>query len=182
MPQKNVKKIFQKNRYYHVYNRGIDKRPIFLCHADYVYLIKLIQRQLCKFLLVFNDEKNLFEEVSNTRYFGDKIELYAYCLMPNHYHFLVKQISNRSMTRFIRSIFTSYVMYYNHKYSKSGRLFQNTYHAVMIKSQRQLNKTIEYIHENPAEITSDINKYKWSSKKDYINKTGGEWLKIGQTL
>lgn len=172
----NVRKKFKKNSFYHIYNRGINKTPIFLCEGDYEYFINLIKKLLSPYLEIHNPEKNTIEKLPNTKYMGHEIELYSYCLMPNHFHLLIKQISKRAMTKFMRRLMTSYVMHFNKKYGRSGRLFERTYCAVPIKSQKQLKNIISYIHENPAEITNELDNYTWSSRKDYIGKTNKNWL------
>lgn len=84
--------------------------------------------------------------------FFDEIKLLAYCLMPNHFHFLIKQSSLNSIYYFINSLNTRYVMYFNKKYKRVGPLFQGVYKAVLVEDDSQLLYLSKYIHRNPAKI------------------------------
>ncbi len=178
MPQKNAIKNFKNNSFHHIYNRGVDKREIFYTEQDYEYFIGLIKNLLQKESVIKNKDGSIKEVIPNKSYMGDKIELYAFCLMPNHFHLVLKQIKKRAITRFMRSLSTSYVMHFNKKYNRSGRLFEGTYRAVAIKTQEQFQNVLEYVHDNPKLLVQDSKNYRWSSKRIHSNKQILEWLKI----
>lgn len=100
-------------------------------------------------------------------------DLVAYCLMPNHYHFLIKQNGDVPISTFISKLFTSYSMYFNKKYNRVGTLFQDIFKSVLVDDNEQLLWLSAYIHQNPvvAGVTWDLNQWKWSSYGQYL---GGE--------
>src|SRR3989344_8009788 len=98
MPSKNVIKRYLENGYYHLYNRGVEKRKIFLDEQDYAVFLSYIRQYLEP--STGSDPKSL----------ADEVDLIAYCLMPNHFHFLAKQKTIDGITKFIRAICTNYVM------------------------------------------------------------------------
>ena len=166
MPAIHSVKLNLKDAFYHVYNRGTNKKLIFKDLNDYRYFIKLLNRYLSKTLPILDKYTNKITQTPNIRYIGNKLEIHAYCLMPNHIHFLLKQLEIDGMKSFMARLSISYAMYFNKKYNSSGRLFQGIYKARLIKSQTGLNNITQYIHENPIELTGKMN-YQWSSYKYY---------------
>ena len=161
MPSKNSVKVYAEDGYYHIYNRGVERRLIFLDEQDYgVFLSYLKQYLLPK------DEENLRARLSDikTSYkekvlilrllrmnnFNSEIFIICYCLMPNHFHFLVKQKSAGSIDKFMNSLCTRYTMYFNKKYKRVGSLYQDVYKAVMVETDMQLLYLTAYIHRNPV--------------------------------
>lgn len=160
MASKNSRKIYIENSYYHIYNRGVEKRDIFLDEQDYVIYLSYL-----KDYLLPKNEQELYKKLSDpsTSYkerdkvikllrlnnFFDEIILIAYCLMPNHFHLLVKQNNANSIDKFINSLGVRYSMYFNRKYKRVGKLFQDVYKAVMVESDEQLLHLTAYIHRNP---------------------------------
>ena len=178
MPQLNRVKKYKSNSVYHIYNRGIDRIPIFRDDYDYRYFLEKIRQLLLKEKKILDEEGNIKYVLPNKRYLGKQINIYAYCLMPNHFHLVIKQLPNRAIVKFMRSLSTSYAMHFNSKYNKSGRLFQGVYRAVLIQTDMQLSTTLDYIHNNPLEIINDLNNYKWSSRKAYNGKVKIDWLEV----
>jgi len=164
MPAKNRTKIYVENGYYHLYNRGVEKRNIFLDQQDYgVFLCYL------KEYLTPRDEKQLKKILANTKTsyrekakilkilalnnFSEEITLIAYCLMPNHFHFLLKQKNAGSIDQLMNSLGTRYTMYFNKKYNRVGVLYQGVYKAVLVSTDDQLLHLTRYIHSQ-AQIAS----------------------------
>jgi len=142
--------IFIKGEYYHIFNRGNRKGDIFLDNQDKgVFLERLIK---------YKDEC--------------QISILCYCLMPNHFHFLLKQEGEISVTNFIHRMLISYCMYFNKKYNTVGRLFQGPFKAKLVEGEEYLLQLSRYIHLNPGEIfkTRSLKNYLWSSYLDYIGK------------
>jgi len=108
--------------------------------------------------------------------YNKDIEMVAFCLMPNHYHFLIKSLNQNSMKDFIHSLALRYVRYFNKKYSRIGSLFQGRYKAVLISDDRYLLHLSRYIHLNPHEYTKDITKA-YSSYTDYLGLRKTKWVK-----
>ncbi|OGE10137.1 hypothetical protein A3A60_00535 [Candidatus Curtissbacteria bacterium RIFCSPLOWO2_01_FULL_42_26] len=161
MPAKNSIKIFLENGYYHAYNRGAGKTEIFLDDQDYQVFLHYLEKYLDK-----ASENSL----------AKKVKLLAYCLMPNHFHLFVQQLSRDGLTIFMRSLCTSYVMYYNKKHQRSGTLFQGIYKAALVESEPYFLHLSRYIHLNPSTITDDWIKYPYSSYDAYLGKKQISWI------
>ncbi len=156
---------FFTNGYYHIYNRGVDKRIIFQRYGHYLRFIATI-RSILKTgsatpRLSYNQSLAL-----NT-----KIDVLCYCLMPNHYHFLIKQKADNGITEFMHKLNTSYTKFFNLNLHRSGRLFEYTFKAKLIESDELLLHVSRYIHLNPviAHITQSPEEWKWSSYRDYVD-------------
>lgn len=134
---------------YHVMLRGINKQIIFQDDEDKT-----------RFLIALSS----FKDSSN-------YELYAYCLMDNHIHILMKEIDD-SISTAIKRISSSYVYWYNKKYDRCGHLFQERFKSEAVEGEGYLLTVLRYIHQNPvkAGIVDDISEYKWTSYNEYINK------------
>jgi len=164
MPSRNIYKEFVPESYYHVYNRGMNKQLIFRDENDYKYFLSLFKRYL---LLGYQDKQGrLYPN------YCDEIQLNAFCLMPNHFHLLLFQISKRSITEFMRSITTSYVMYFNKKYQRTGSLFEQRYKAIRLSDQSHFLHISRYIHMNPKDYLS----WNWSSLDYYTGYKAATWL------
>ncbi|MGB4438093.1 MAG: transposase [Sedimentibacter sp.] len=133
---------------YHVMLRGIDKRNIFLKPNDYEKFIE-----------------SIIKAKEKVKFF-----VYAYCLMTNHVHILVKQ-DNEDIGDTVRRIAVSYAQYHNNKYGRTGHLFQNRFRSEAVDNDQYFLTVIRYIHQNPlkAGIIKNIGDYKWSSYNEYIN-------------
>lgn len=180
MPGRNIIKTYDENGYYHVYNRGVEKRNIFLDEQDY--------RVFLSYLKSYLSPMDEFEKVAPSRklknYFG-MVDLLCYCLMPNHYHLLIRQHAPTAITEFIRSVSTKYAMYFNKKYQRSGHLFQGIYRAVVIESEAQLIHLSRYIHRNPDPTGLNpvgLLDYRYSSLPNYLGKIRQSWVKNREIL
>jgi len=171
MPSRYLEKIYGAESFYHVFNRGVAKRKIFVDDSDYNYFLYLLKRYLGKELLT--DAKN--RPIPN---YSHDMELVAYCLMPNHFHMLLYQETQDVIEKFFRSIGTAYSMYFNKKYKRVGSLFQDRYKAVHIDDDPYLTHISRYIHLNPLDIGKDYKKYGYSSLQYWLHpKTSPSWLK-----
>lgn len=155
-------RYFQNNYYYHCFNRGVDKRDIFLEDRDYMRFLATIETS--------NDPSSMRTIDPNKKtgkYFVDVIN---YCLMPNHYHLTLKQVCADGISIFLHRLGTSYTKYFNTKYKRSGRLFEYIFKANEIESDEQLTHLSRYIHLNPfsSQIVDNPQKYRWSSLKYYL--------------
>src|SRR3989344_6705439 len=193
MPSKNSVKLYVENSYYHVYNRGVDKRKIFIDKKDYSVFLGLLKRYLVPPPVNENgldsksDEsnKNKVGPRNNTkklRYRTDlykKIQLISYCLMPNHFHLMIKQSTKEAIIDIMRALSNSYVIYFNKKYERTGPLFSGKYKAVIVEGEPYLLHLTRYIHLNPLDLgyaRSDLVNYPYSSYADYLGKKNAEWL------
>ena len=163
------------NEIYHVFNRGVNRGNIFFADNDYKRLLEAVfhyRTNSTKFSYQkpFNDPVSLgsFEDSSREKGVA-KVQIIAYCLMPNHFHFLVKQLVDGGITSFVRHLFNSYAHYVNVKYGRIGPLLQGRFKNVHIESQEQLVHVSRYIHLNPlvAGLIPDLRNYRWSSYPIY---------------
>ena len=181
MPQKNTIKTYVKNSYYHVYNRGVEERIIFQDESDYLTFLNYLKTALSP-LQIPNLEDVSFKGQSfkgvprQPKNFNKKIELIAFCLMPNHFHLLVKQNKKNSMEGLMRSLITRYSMYFNKKYKRTGSLFQGRYKAVLVEDNEYLLHLSRYIHRNPVEIVDNLDQA-YSSYPAFLGKVDLEWIK-----
>ena len=179
---------FTINEFYHLYDRGVEKRNIFIDKNDYLRFIHDLYE--------FNDAKPappyVRRKESNvgraTSYIEREIlvNLHAFSLMPNHHHLLIEQLKDGGIYLFMKKLHGGYARAFNEKHKRSGYLFQGRYKDVYIKDDRQLTYLVCYIHSNPLELwkknwkekqltKSEINealkvleKYRWSSHLDYL--------------
>lgn len=171
------------DEHYHVYNRGAHKQIIFHDRADYVrflFLILFLQsplvfdrisRAVHRFVKhrVFDIDNADISEIVRRRY----VELMAFCLMPNHFHLILREVEENGIARYMQRVLNGYTKYYNTKYEVSGHLFQGPYKAVHVVSNEQLLYLSAYIHRNPRELThwkNNEQRYEWSSYQDYIRE------------
>ena len=177
MPSKNSVKLYLENGHYHIYNRGIDKRIIFLDEQDYRVFLHLLKVLLSPPSL--SDKHPLTEitgfnpvrlrPILDTLY--KEVDLLAYCLMPNHFHLLIKQQPIKAMEQFMRRLTISYGMYFNKKYKRVGHVFQDKFKAVNTKSNEQLMWSSSYIHMDPVKdkLVKHPSEYLWSSYNDFAS-------------
>ncbi|GHU07741.1 hypothetical protein FACS189431_2810 [Alphaproteobacteria bacterium] len=172
MPKKNIVKEYAPDTYYHIYSRGVNKAKVFLDEQDKTVFCSLLKRYLSS-----KDARDI-ERRAYTN-FRDEIDLVTYALMPNHFHMLVYQKENeRTITRFMRSLMTSYSMYFNKKYQRQGPVFQSNYLAIRIDSDEYLTHLSRYIHCNPSN---------WENSKDssmdfYRGDRRASWVKPAPVL
>lgn len=182
MPAKNTLKPYIENSYYHIYNRGVEKRIIFIDEQDYRVFLSYLKVYLSPEDLRKGDSFTNIPRRRPLNNFYQKIDLLAYCLMPNHFHLLLKQKPADGIEKFMRSIGTKFVQYFNRRYDRVGPLFQNTYKAVLIESDEQLLHLSRYIHLNPLGDNKKESPLQarllsvYSSYADYLGKRKTLWV------
>ncbi len=178
---------------YHVFNRSIAKLPIFKTNSDYVRTTKVVEFYRFKKLPIrFSYFKRLPDDLKKdfiNSYMQDEnktLEIMSYCIMPNHVHFLIKQLKFGGISNFMRNFQNSYSKYFNTKYKRAGSLFQAMFKAVRIESDEQLIHVSRYIHLNPTTSfiinPQQLEKYPWSSLKDYLSKQHQSFISTEQIL
>lgn len=167
------------NEIYHVFNRSVARQPIFFNQNDYQRALELVN--FYRFdhpPLRFSHYKRLPPDQKET-FFGSLlknnrqiIEILAFCIMPNHVHFLLKQKVENGIPTFMRNFQNSYAKYFNTKADRSGSLLQSMFKAVRIETDEQLIHVSRYVHLNPVTAyiieIDQLEHYAWSSFKDYI--------------
>src|SRR3990167_3288821 len=149
--------IFAKGAYYHIYNRGVAKQNIFLIDADRLRFISRIGQYSNKFDIV----------------------VIAYCLMPNHFHLIVRQEGEDSVGIFLRHLLVSYAMYFNKKYQRVGPVFQSRFKSKLIPDDTYMLQLVRYIHQNPREVMDrnvELQNYEWSSYPTYLGFKIGDFV------
>ncbi len=184
MPIRRV--VLANNQIYHILNRSLQRIPIFQNTKEKKRIINLInyysfKNRPCKFSRYKQFSKERREKIILELNPGRKkrVEIICYCLMPNHFHLLVKQAQDNGITRFMCDLQNSYVRYYNIKHNRKGPLFESQYKAIRISNEEQLLHVSRYIHLNPYSgyVVKNINElinYEWSSFKEYLNLTTQE--------
>lgn len=177
---------------YHVYNRGVEKRTVFSEEQDYFRFIHD--------LFEFNDsepagkiyayrQERQYAEVGLPQVRTPRkmiVEILAFCLMPNHFHLLVRQTNTNGVTEFMRKLGTGYTNYFNKKYERVGPLFQGKYKIVHVHNEAHFLYLPYYIHLNPLDliapewrddvifnqhqVISFLDTYRWSSYLDYTGQ------------
>lgn len=171
MPRRNVIKLDAPDSFQHVYTRGHSKRKVFLDEQDYITFLTLLQRYLSA------EEAHDPYGVPYPNFYN-KLELLAYCLMPNHIHLLIYQRQPEAMAKFMKSVLTSYSRYFNKKYKRSGALFESRYKASMISDESYLEHISRYIHLNPRQWRD----YEYSSLPYYLQQDEVSWIRPKRIL
>lgn len=187
---------FVNGEIYHVFNRGVEKRNIFQQISDYFRFIfclyELNDKNLIKMRSRIQERKER-KRTGRTRAIKKEskeslVEIIAFCLMPNHYHLVLRQLVDGGTALFMKKLGDSYVGYFNQKYDRKGMgsLFQGRFKAIHIKTDDQLINLICYIFTNPVELLEKtwketgvenstktikhLESYRWSGYLDCIGK------------
>jgi len=188
MPARNRIKTYIPDTYYHLYNRGVEKRGIFLDAQDYAvwqsYLkVYLLPKNVEELTRIFSSdvtttiEKEKARRLLQLNNFSETIRLHAYCFMSNHFHLLIHQKDGENIDQFMNSLGTRYTMYFNKKYKRVGPLFQGVYKAVRVTSEEQLLYLTKYIHRNPyGGNRSKGETYPYSSYAKYSSSEHELWV------
>lgn len=144
---------FIQGHYYHIYNRGCNKEKIFFYEDNYYYLLKKMK--------------------TSFRDYGANV--IAYCLMPNHYHFLVQQLTEKQLSTWLRKIFVGYSQAINKQQNRRGTLFGSRPKHIAIEKEEYLDHLIWYIHTNPvsAGMVTKPDQWKFSNYSECIGKRNG---------
>jgi REP element-mobilizing transposase RayT len=163
------------DQFYHVYNRGTEKRKTFLSKRDYErFLALLYLANSTEPVRVDNINRNeqgptLLRRAMELERGEPLVSIASYCLMPNHFHILLRPQAEAGLSRFMQKLCTAYTMYFNTRYQRSGALFQGKYKIRHAEGDRYLKYLIAYIHLNPAKI-SDPTNYPHSSYADFAGE------------
>ncbi len=178
--------LFAPNEFYHLYNRGTEKRNIFIEDGDY--------RRFMTLLYLANQNKptelklqgRTLEEITQPRTAKILVNIAAYCLMPNHFHILASESMDGGISKFMQKVTTGYTMYFNKRNDRTGALFQGKFKAKHVDNDSYLNYLIAYIHLNPIKLIEPawkesgiidkkraeqyLEKYRYSSYLDYLGR------------
>lgn len=179
--------IFSPEEYYHCYSRGTEKREIFLGKKDYERFIHLLFVCNSENTIHLSDYKERsFNEIFKIDQEKTLVDIGAYCLMPNHFHLLLKEKKDGNISLFMQKLITAYTMYFNKKYERTGSLFESRFRAQYIGKDKYLKYIFSYIHLNPlklinrkwkeegfkskTQVKNFLHKYEYSSYLDFMKE------------
>ena len=144
---------FAPDQYYHIFNRGAGREPIFFNPDNYNHCLNLMRKYAPKY----------------------EVTVIAYCLMPNHYHFLIRQETDQPLSKFINVLFNAYVQAINHQQMRTGTLFEGRFRHVRVDRDEYLVHLCRYIHNNPvkANLVKVPGDWQYSDYLDWIGQKPG---------
>ncbi len=144
---------FVQGNYYHAYNRGADRQPIFRSDENYLFLLQRVKHCAVDW----------------------QVAVVAYCLMPNHYHFVLRQDGELPLSDFIQAVFNSYTKAFNKVYSRSGTLFEGPFRALHVAKDEYLVHLCRYVHRNPLEagLVTSLDDWPYSNYLEWIGQRDG---------
>lgn len=154
-------KIFRSGSYYHIYNRGDNRENIFCDSQDYQNFLKRLAIVMGEMPIPNAGRRGALRIQSFSK--GSFVIL-AFCLMPNHFHILIKQNGKHSIGQLMSRVCTSYSKYFNRKYNRVGHVFQDIFKSKLIESDEYIVLLSAYIHDNPPNPFV----YKYSSISEYL--------------
>ena len=179
---------FAEHEFYHIYNRGVDKRTIFYDKEDhdrfraYLYVLNDVENLRVSNFLNRNKIQTVFEQARGE----PLVAIGAYCLMPNHFHVLLSPLAEDGVSKFMQRLQTGYAMFFNEKRKRSGSLFEGPFKAKHVNTDEYLKYMFAYIHLNPAALFnvhwndetkegianyfSKVEQYEYSSIQEYLSK------------
>lgn len=170
--------VLANQQIYHVYNRGVDRRPVFTTKREYermllaVWFYRFAQpgAHLSQYLVLPEQAQEAFRDTLLKKPLG--VSILAFCLMPNHFHFVLRQETEEGISRFVANSTNSYTKYFNLKRKRIGPLFQGTFKAVRVETDEQFLHLTRYVHLNPVSSylvkPEDLETYSWSSYPEYL--------------
>jgi len=175
--------VFAPDEYYHLYNRGTEKRNIYSTKSDYERFLVLLYVSNNTLPIHLDRQGRTLQELEEVDRKDTFVDIGAYCLMPNHFHILVRAKNDDGVSRFMQKLSTGYTMYFNKKHERTGALFQGKFKATHADKDKYLKYLLAYIHLNPVKIIDPewkdkgirnqkhaqeyLEKYKYSSYLDY---------------
>jgi len=151
--------VLLEDSFYHIYNCGNNKENIFIEVQNYSYFLKLVKKHLAK-----------------------TSDMIAYCLLKNHFHFLIKtkeNIASRGISQSFSNLFNAYSKSINKKYGRSGSLFKDRFSRIKLENENYLKNLILYIHLNPThhQFVDDFRTYKYSSYNSILSNKPSDLLR-----
>lgn len=175
----NRKVVFKNEEIYHVFNRGVDRRSVFTNTREFERAKSLAKfyrhRNIpIRFSQVNQRPKDIRDQILNNLYKSERlVDILAFCIMPNHFHFLLKQNFEKGVPIFIANFTNAYTKYFNTRHQRIGPLFEGVFKAVFIENDEQLLHVSRYIHLNPVISSiiedSQLGIYLWSSYPEYLS-------------
>lgn len=182
--------VFANDQIYHVFNRGVERRLIFTNKREYqravdtiwYYRYGQLPMRLSEFFALSKERKTTFlAKLEHDQQLS--VSILGYCLMPNHFHFIIKQLRDAGVSNFAANVANSYTKYFNTRHKRIGHLFQGPFKAVRVETDEQLLHLTRYVHLNPfvsfVVKLGDLESYPWSSFSEYLGKTSQKLCDTG---
>ncbi len=191
---------FAVGEYYHIYNRGNDRRNIFSSDKDRDRFMALLYLCNTSETIHLSDyPKSALNQLLDLPRSSTLVDIGTYCLMPNHFHLLIHESEEGGISRFMQKLLTGYTMYFNRRYQRSGSLLESSFRAKHIEDDEYLKYLFAYIHLNPVKIKDPdnwdkkvipdvkkaldfLNNYPYSSFLDYLNLNRLEKTILNQSV
>ncbi|MFW6210129.1 MAG: transposase [Patescibacteria group bacterium] len=175
---------FAPGEFYHVFNRGTEKRMIYQTTSDYQRFVNLLYLANTSTPINVRDIVRDYRTVWDYEISDRLVSVGAYCLMPNHFHILLTPLTEDGVGVFMNKLCTSYTMYFNKKSERTGSLFQGTYKSTHADSNNYLKYLYAYIHLNPLKVCqragedplTALRRYQYSSLPDYLGQSRPEGI------
>ncbi|RJQ36949.1 hypothetical protein C4559_04435 [Candidatus Microgenomates bacterium] len=170
--------VLANDQIYHVFNRGVERRTVFGTQWEFkraldvfkFYRFSNLPFRFSQLLKLPKEERERIISEINTN--AKLVEIISFCLMPNHFHFILKQLQSGGIKKFISNFSNSYSKYFNTKHERIGPLFEGIFKAVLVESDEQLIHLSRYIHLNPVSSflipNEKLENYIWSSLPEYL--------------
>jgi putative transposase len=141
---------FEKDQYYHIYNRGTDKRDVFMDKGDLYYFFDslVISNKTSRIGDSYNSKNARKGEKKSAVQESNLVSIVTYCLLPNHFHLILKEETDGGISKFMQKVGNSYTKYFNKKHERSGSLFQGRFKSSLLAFEDSLNKTSNYVNLN----------------------------------
>lgn len=191
MPSIYYLRQFYPGNYYHIYNRGANKTDIFHDQDDYEIFTQILSYYL---LHPNGTPQSILSRVADSKvpYLANSTDdlpytLMAYCLMPNHFHLMLRQDSSTTtISNLMKRLSITYSMYYNKRHHHSGAVCQGKYKNIILENEYQWLYLSKYIHRNPAHLQGSVpcnlSEYPYSSYRNYLGLRTDRWLNTVQIL
>lgn len=174
------KDIIAPGQIYHVFNRSVERRPVFTNKREYQRMLDILSYYRHTDLTMRYSQfkslpevarKDMRELLEQRQKF--EVELYAFALMPNHFHLLIKQVTHKGISSYLSNISNSFAKYFNIRHKRTGSLWQRPFKAVRIENDEQMLHVSRYIHLNPVSSyvikENELDCYPWTSLPEYLN-------------
>ena len=186
---------FIPKQVYHIYNHGVENQKIFLEDKDYQRFVDNVFEFCGKNSQNIERPRKLFVDIflANNQSQESLVDILAFCLMPDHFHLLLRPQTDNGITMFMRKLSIGYANYFNPKYKRSGTLFRGRYKSALVNKQDHLNNLSYYLYSHPLDLFAPqwrngglkdyksvmdfLNSYRWSSYNDSYKEKIEVWLK-----
>lgn len=166
-----VNPLFASGSFYHIYNRGVEKRRTFMDRWDHLRFLEALDfYRKSPVPMKLSDFRRGVIKLKKVENQTELVRIYCYCLMPNHFHLLIQQLADGGVSEFLRKVADSYTRYFNTKHERIGSLFQGKFKAKLVETDEYLLQVSKYIHRNSFPLPMwEGRMYPYSSYPFYLS-------------